>query len=238
MPSSVVAYRMGQIVGVLLFTPHYRHMTWLRMVALGADAHPSDFAEMMRAAVSIAQQEGIAEILALESDPWLGALLLANRFLQIDKIIHMKRPSNARFSHLPNPTIQIHHLSHNEIEETLQVDHAAFGPYWQMKHADLASMAETTGLFIGATLDQQLVGYLLATTYQDTVHLTRLATSPLYQRQGIASTLIHQMMLHYPEMAVTVNTQHTNVTSQQLYEKLGFRLLSINTPVWRRKVNE
>lgn len=237
-PSSVVAYRMGQIVGVLLFTPPHQDITWLRMVALDAHAESADFADMMQVAVSIAEQKGINEVLALESDAWLGALLLANRFRQIDKIIHMKRPANTLFTQSTNAAIQVHDISPEDLADTLAVDHAAFGPYWQMQRDDLLSMSEGAGIFIGAIIDRQLVGYLLATVYHDTVHLTRLAILPTYQRQGIASTLIHQMVLRYPAMAVTVNTQHTNTNSQRLYEKLGFRLLSLNTPVWRRKVNE
>ncbi len=238
-PFSVVGYRLQQIVGLLLFTPPHRHITWLRMAALHNDAQSSDFAELMHVVTGAAHHYGITEMMALESDTWLSGLLLANRFRLVDKIIHMKRPANLPLiEHLKDPLLGIYSVAINSLEDIIELDHAAFGPYWQMRAADLAAMAGVASLFICATIGNQIAGYLLATAYQDTIHLTRLATSPRFQRRGIAITLLQQMLQHYPAMAVTVNTQHTNTASQRLYEKLGFRLLSFNTPVWRRKINE
>lgn len=238
-PPSVVGYRLQDIIGLLLFTPPHQDMTWLRMAALQNDAGAMDFAALMQTATAHAASLGIQDIIALESDAWLGSLLLANRFRLIDKIIHMKRPSKLPPLNIRvDPVILLRPAAMHELDTILTVDHAAFAPFWQMQASDLQRMANAADIFSCAIIDGQLAGYLLATAYQDTVHLTRLATSPAFQRRGLATALIQHMLQQQPQKAVTVNTQYTNTGSQQLYKKLGFQMLSFSTPVWRRKISE
>ncbi|PJF44079.1 MAG: hypothetical protein CUN55_05790 [Phototrophicales bacterium] len=239
-PPSVVAYRDGEMIGALLFTPPHAHITWLRMVALHNQATSADFNSLMQAAIEIATQHDIEEILSLEMDSWLGNLLLANRYILIDKIIHYKRPAG-----LPIPECssqyRIIHLFYSEPIDVLEarlVDHAAFEPRWQMQDDDFYAIGEASDLFIAVFFEQQIIGYLIASLYdEDMVHLSRIATDPNFQHRGVGMAMMHHLFSAYPQKAVTVNTQQTNIRSQRFYEKLQFQKLPYYHPVWLRKIN-
>lgn len=237
---SILGYQLDMLMGVLFFTPPHQNIAWLRMAALHNDAQSIHFAELIQAAVETGHAVGLNELLSLESAHWLGDLLLANRFRMIDKIIHFKRYDTAQPLAMPRHDLMlnIRPLRLDEIDVALQVDHAAFHPYWQMQYEDLAVMTSVADIFVGVDIDSDIVAYLLATTYHDAVHLTRLATHPRVQGQGIATMLVQWLIAQNPRTSITVNTQQTNLRSQRLYEKLGFRLLTFKTPVWHRKLFE
>jgi ribosomal protein S18 acetylase RimI-like enzyme len=56
-------------------------------------------------------------------------------------------------------------------------------------------------------------------------HLARLATRPDFQRLGIGTTLLHDLLTQFVRrgaLRITVNTQQDNKHSISIYEKAGF----------------
>ena len=115
------------------------------------------------------------------------------------------------------------------------VDNAAFAPLWQYSARDLRDASRVVARFTLAKLNGRVVGYQLSTTYKDSAHLVRLATSPSLQGMGVGSMLLGEAIEHflkrrYTEM--TVNTQADNRVSQQLYRRFGFTEIGQSVPVW------
>lgn len=81
-----------------------------------------------------------------------------------------------------------------------------------------AQIARELGIFYGAFLDKKLVGVLQL--YEN--HIDSLVVSPSYQRQGIASKLLHHVFKIHTAR-ITVSTASGNFKAVELYKKFGFR---------------
>ena len=69
------------------------------------------------------------------------------------------------------------------------------------------------------------MGYVGMWIVFDEGHITNLATHPQYRRQGVARSLMDQLILDSKERGVrylTLEVRRTNSEAQELYQKLGF----------------
>lgn len=72
---------------------------------------------------------------------------------------------------------------------------------------------------------QQLVGYICASTVMDELHILNLSVKPEYQGQGIATGLMMQLwqsVCHLHVRIVFLEVRQSNRKAQKLYRKLGF----------------
>lgn len=236
---SVVAYdSTAQLAGVLFTRSPLKGIAWLRLVALHDDAPPDVFQEMLDRLCVIGVEHGVQQIAVLETELWIQRFLQSGGFTKIDRIIHLKRDVDSA-SIPPVPShIEIRQVRRRDLPAVEMVDHAAFAPYWQMTQDDLHEVMRHAAWFTVASIEGQIVGYQVSTTFANIVHLARLATLPTYQRQGVGGALVTSLITRFSGRPITVNTQHSNLASQRLYEKLGFHLQNWETPVWRLHIGK
>ena len=238
-PPSLLVYDQDQhLMGaVLLMTPYRATYSWIRLFALHDDAPSSVGKLMLDQIAQIGAELGIVDFLAIESDPWFGAMVLANQFRLIDQIVHFRRPPHPlRVQTEQEHGFVIRSALRRDLQAVVAVDNDAFDSYWNMRLADFQSVYSSTTSFKVAERNHQIIGYQLTMPNMQQVHLGRLAVRPDSQGQGVASALVRQLITEFPHLMVTVNTQASNIRSQHLYKHLGFDLLSFKTPIWQRKV--
>ncbi|MGQ0434443.1 MAG: GNAT family N-acetyltransferase [Microthrixaceae bacterium] len=128
----------------------------------------------------------------------------------------------------------------------LEVDHAAFPPFWRLDAAALDDALAATPSSRLRVIDRanggpSLAGYAVTGRAGSRGYLQRLAVDPSQQRQGLASRLVADALLwlrRWGAHEVLVNTQQDNGAALSLYESLGFRLQPHGLAVLRRAVDE
>ena len=81
-----------------------------------------------------------------------------------------------------------------------------------------------------------MAGYQISTSTPMGGHLARLAVLPENQDHGIGKALLVDLLSQFARrgiVKVTVNTQADNLSSLNLYHKLGFHLTGEEYPVYQ-----
>lgn len=123
----------------------------------------------------------------------------------------------------------------------LEIDAAAFPPFWHLDAAGLdeALAATPRTRFRVAVHQGGVVAYAIGGRAGRQGYLQRLAVHPAHQRAGLGSTLVVdslRWMRRRGALNVVVNTQVENQAALALYERLGFRLQPAGLAVLRHEL--
>ena len=124
----------------------------------------------------------------------------------------------------------------------LQVDNAAFPPFWRLDESGLgdAMMATTSARLRVAMSDGgDVVGYAVTGRSGARGYLQRLAVLPAAQGRGLGSALVVDALRWLRRWGVreaVVNTHDTTDGAVRLYERLGFHLEPSGLAVLRRSM--
>jgi ribosomal protein S18 acetylase RimI-like enzyme len=121
---------------------------------------------------------------------------------------------------------------HADRPVVLEVDAAAFPPFWRLDAAGLAdALAATPSARFRVAVDRKrprpVVGYAVTGRAGPRGYLQRLAVQPDRQRSGIGGALVVdglRWLRRWGAKEVLVNTQEGNEPAVRLYESLGFTL--------------
>lgn len=230
---TMLAYQGSDLIGVLSITRPHQKTAWLRLVSLHDQATESVFHALLQSVMTRCAPSDICEIAVLEMDVWLQALLEKNGFIAFDQIVHLIREV-APFDYDPPRQFKIRMVYPPDLAIIETIDHAAFPALWQMSLTDLEESSSYAVSFTMAVVEKHAVGYQLSSSYSDGIHLARLATWPSAQRRGIGRSLVEHLIAQFPQRAITVNTQASNLPARRVYEHLGFVQQKAPTPVWHR----
>lgn len=237
-PSILVYDAQKRLRGAILYTPPVAGYVWMRVVVLHNSITNADARSLFQFAEHHARQQGIHVIAVLDTEPWLEHILRLAGYRIAENIVHFQRQKNKRVRPLHSTTAyMIRDATPTDFEGILLVDHAAFDMLWQLHDYDLNTLMKNTLSLTVAVDNEQIMGYQLSTSHYQGVHLTRLAVLPSIQRQGIASSLVGQLITRFPNRTISVNTQQSNQGSRRFYERFGFELVNYRTPVWQKEIS-
>lgn len=123
----------------------------------------------------------------------------------------------------------------NDVPRLYAIDSQAFAPMWQMTPEDMRHARSAASTCTVALDENDIIGFQLSTAHHRNGHLARLAVLPQWQGQGVGTLLVNDMLRYFMRRHVdyvSVNTQLSNVVSQQVYRKLGFERNGYDTPIW------
>jgi ribosomal-protein-alanine N-acetyltransferase len=105
----------------------------------------------------------------------------------------------------------------------------------------LSEMSESRNrCYLVARIDREVVGYGGLICYGEEAHVTNVAVDPLQQRRGIASRVLHDLILAAVDMgaeAVSLEVRVTNWGAQRLYGRFGFRPVGVRKNYYQ-EINE
>jgi ribosomal protein S18 acetylase RimI-like enzyme len=109
----------------------------------------------------------------------------------------------------------------------LTIDHSAFPWLWRNSDLEFQTYAYTPGveLYVGLLADRP-ISYVGLTSDLGWGHLDRIAVLPSFQGQGLGQEGVAfslDRLARLGSRRVGLSTQRTNVHSQHLYERAGFR---------------
>ncbi|MBX3064353.1 MAG: GNAT family N-acetyltransferase [Anaerolineae bacterium] len=232
----LMAWRDNVLHGVIATSEVLGGATWLRLVAVADLAEPAGvLAALWSALRSLLIVNSVREVGVLLIRNWLLDHLPALGFNYGEDIVTLRRYGTDILPPL-HDDVRIRPAYWNDLPAVVAIDHAAFGPLWQMGSRSLRYASRMAASFSLAELQGQLVGYQLSTQHSDGGHLARLAVLPEVQGHGIGGSLLGAMLRHFVRRgieSVSVNTQEHNVQSQRLYERYGFERTMQDLPFWK-----
>ncbi len=221
----LIASRNGTPVACLACPPDPPEVSWLRLFAVRSETSPNGLWEEMwpRAAID-ATTAGARRAAAMPTADWLPPLLTRQGFAPTNAVMflewHPGRPPNAPRN------VAIRPIQPSDLPAILEVDNRSFPPLWRYSRPVLGEALRQATL--GTLLERggSVVGYQISTASAFGAHLARLAVLPEFQRQGLGTGLVIDLLQQLTARGfdhVSVNTQSDNEHSLRLYRRLGFR---------------
>src|SRR5918994_2541461 len=126
-----------------------------------------------------------------------------------------------------DPGVSIHRARRRDRPDVLDVDHAAFEPFWRLDEPGLSdALAATTAVrFRLARSGGDVVGYAITGRAEHRGYVQRLAVSPAVQGRGVGAALLIdglRWLRRRGARDAVVNTQEGNDRSLRLYQRTGF----------------
>jgi len=184
---------------------------------------------LLQAALPALQTRNATGLVCLAADGWLREVLAATGFVEVDQVI-----SYAYTSRHPLPVspaaATLRRAGPAEANMVLNLNAAAFTPFWRYDSAKMLSWMLTADHAVLAEVDGRPVGFSLmtSTSSDEYAQLIRVATAPAVRGRGIGQQLVTDAMLYSQEIGapgLALNTQASNTVSRHMYEALGFHVI-------------
>jgi ribosomal-protein-alanine N-acetyltransferase len=230
-----LAWQNGRLVGVLATSLPLNDTCWIRLAAVQDNADQTGILSALWNDL-LPELRGLGVRLAalLAVRDWITDFAPNLAFHYVEDIVTLAR-SSRMIPDLPPHHLTLRPAETPDLDNMSYIDQAAFSPPWQLASDELRQAYRISASCIVALQDTQIVGYQLSTLYFDGAHLARLAVLPDMQGQGIGGVLLDDLLRRFFRRGVfsmTVNTQASNLHSQHLYRRYGFRPNGYDLPYW------
>jgi ribosomal-protein-alanine N-acetyltransferase len=228
-----LAWQSGRLIGLIATSSPLHETCWIRLAAV---QDYIDQGAVMRAlwnditADLRAQNVRLVALLAVRD--WIEDYALELGFKYQEDIITLARAGQLLPDPRPNK-LTIRAAEPYDLETLARVDQAAFSAPWQLAQDELRQAYRISASCTVALQEGHIVGYQLSTLYFDGAHLARLAVLPQAQGTGVGGTLLGDVLKRFFRRGVysmTLNTQASNLQSQRLYRRFGFRPKGYDLP--------
>jgi [ribosomal protein S18]-alanine N-acetyltransferase len=123
----------------------------------------------------------------------------------------------------PAAAVEIRRLTYADLPQVVALERRAFTTPWSLAMFVL-ELSKPSGICLVATVEQEIVGYLVCSRYDTVWHVMNIAVEPERRRRGIATALISALLERVGEHAqVTLEVRRSNNGAVALYERFGFR---------------
>lgn len=124
-------------------------------------------------------------------------------------------------------TLEIRRLTYADLPQVVAIERRAFPAPWSLAMFVL-ELSKPAGVCLAATRDGAVAGYLVCSRYADVWHLMNVAVAPERRRQGIARSLMDELLSKLPRNAqITLEVRRSNEAALAMYETLGFRAAGV-----------
>lgn len=173
-----------------------------------------------------ARQQGATALVQIGYAPWLTTDLSKRGFLSRDWVVTYEWHSQP-VTMGGNRSVIVRSAHLRDLPTLLALDKDIFGPIWHKPINNFEEALARAFIFSVAELNGEIVGYQWCEAHERHGHITRLAVRPDCEGQGIGTRLLTETLATLLKAGVnwiTLNTQESNLRSQMLYERHGFRL--------------
>ncbi len=120
--------------------------------------------------------------------------------------------------------LEIRRLTYADLPELIAIERRAFPTPWSLAMFVL-ELSKPASVCLAALRGGQMVGFLICSRYDTVWHLMNVAVDPARRRQGIASTLLNDLLrrIDGKDARFTLEVRESNAGAIELYERFGFR---------------
>ncbi len=236
-----LAWQGEQLVGYMGLSLPIDGWCWIRLFGIRDGRMPGQITrELWEQAEAHCKQQDIAQVAILMITNWLPTYLSLQGFAYVDQVITLNYIGATLPAEKPTATT-IRAAEAEDLPRINEIDQEAFQPPWRMSKSELWQAFRFSTIATVATIAGEVVGYQLSTRHEEVGHLARLAVDPAYQRRGIASILLRQLLQDLRTMRVetfSVNTQLSNPPSLYLYQEHGFFRNGYDMELWSKPLKQ
>ena len=119
--------------------------------------------------------------------------------------------------------LEVRRLVYGDLPAVLAIERRAFKTPWSLAMFVL-ELSKPSGICLGITDGDELVGYLVCSRYADVWHLMNIAVDPARRREGIATRLMRELFdAAGPGARFTLEVRTSNRGAITMYDRFGFR---------------
>ncbi len=124
----------------------------------------------------------------------------------------------------PVAPIEVRRLAYADLPQVTAIERRSFPTPWSLAMFVL-ELSKPSGICLAAMRGERLVGYLVCSRFDTVWHLMNVSVDPERRREGVASTLIAQLLerIDDPAAQLTLEVRESNGGAIALYERFGFR---------------
>mgnify|MGYP001254092851 CR=1 FL=1 len=201
-------------------------IAWVRLFASSSQIAPDEaWVRLFQTELDRSHVYPKRILAAISLHDWFMRLLERHGWIEYQQIVTLAwdggLPNEPR---LPDGAV-IRPILPEDLPEITRIDNLAFEPLWRLSLTALNHAYEQSAFATLFEVNGQIIAYQMSTATSFNAHLARLAVLPQSQGQKIGYTLVYDLLKQLDRLQVrsaTVNTQHDNLASQALYQRLGF----------------
>lgn len=226
----------GTVDGCLAATADPTPAAWVRVAAFAtAGDLRTGLDAMLSEAEAALRDAGVTQLAWLSSADWVDARLPPAGFAHLETI-ETYVATRWRMPDERLPRVSIRPVASHEFDALAALEVDTFEPLWRHS-ADALRLAWQQAIsFDVVEWLGRIVGFQYSTRGRsDSGHLVRITVHPDVQGKAVGTALLAHAFDGYRRMGlrrVTLNTQTSNLPSQTLYHKFGFRPTGRRYPVW------
>jgi ribosomal protein S18 acetylase RimI-like enzyme len=213
-------------------------IAWIRVFAVSPQINENEIWQILWqvAQVQLTEDGFTGIVAAIPLYGWFQDILDRSEFCHTHDVVLLSWASTNIPARREVPAIRVRYMDFNDLPAVQSVDNAAFPTLWHYSRGTLELALQNAVLATVAEQDDQVIGYQISSaTHIAGGHIARLAVLPEYQGLGIGYILVRDVLLQLTKRGfseITVNTQHNNLASLALYDKIGFRRTREAYPVY------
>lgn len=238
----LISKENNRIESVICCMPEIGEVAWIRFFACQRGlSYNHEFIKLLSSLIPILKERRISSLAAPGLPGWFNGVLETSGFEITSKVVVLEKKSEfVQENASINSSLNIRAVTSADLNELVMIDQSSFPPLWKLSNISLQKAVETAKFAKMAYLDRKAVGYQISSMLGVfSVHLSRLAVIPQYQKQNIATTLLIDLfkdVITTGVSTISVNTQAENYKSLKLYQKLGFRLTGEIIPIFTKMI--
>lgn len=122
------------------------------------------------------------------------------------------------------PEIAVRRLVYADLPQVIAIERRAFPTPWSLAMFVL-ELSKPAGMCLTASIDGEMVGYLICSRYDTVWHVMNVAVDPAHRQQGVASRMLGELYFRVDDDGArfTLEVRRSNDTAIRLYEREGFR---------------
>ncbi len=123
--------------------------------------------------------------------------------------------------------LTIRPLGYADLPDVIAIERLSFPAPWSLAMFVL-ELSKPSSICAGATLDGDLIGYLICSRYHTVWHLMNVAVHDDHRRSGIAKALLeHLLEAAGDHDRYTLEVRVSNAEAIRMYESFGFRTAGV-----------
>lgn len=124
-------------------------------------------------------------------------------------------------------SVYVRKMTLEDVPVVVQLDQMSFSLPWPERSFRFELTDNPASRCRVAEVDGRVVGMIVAWLLVDEVHIATIATHPEYRRQGIASRLLSNILLHGIDEGAQssfLEVRESNLAAQEMYKKFGYEV--------------
>ncbi len=123
---------------------------------------------------------------------------------------------------MTDTALDIRRLTYADLPQVIAIERRSFPTPWSLAMFVL-ELSKPAGVCLAARHEGQLAGYVICSRFEDVWHVMNISVDPVRRREGIASSLLAEVIGRVGgDARLTLEVRPSNTGAIALYERFGF----------------